>query len=155
MFQVFFGSVLPKAAFTSSAFMRSGGSPGSFRLCSSVPSPIIPGLIILADLLGALTIGLFVTLISLLKCDDAAALSNDHDSSERAFQVRVRNYSIRHCVGDGLPRALRTRPAPRQSYCLCAVQQSSPADILESSIRGCNYVTSCGLVIPDVRLSVP
>jgi len=98
--QGFFGSVLPKAASTSSAFIRAEGSPGSFKFCSSVPSPIIPGWVILADLLGASTIGLFVTRISLRKCDDAAALSNDHVSSERAFQVRVGNYSVRHCVGD-------------------------------------------------------
>jgi len=77
IFQGFFGSVLPKAASTSSAFMRLDGSPDSFRFCSSVPSPIIPGWVILDDLLGALTIGLFVTRISLCICDDAAALSND------------------------------------------------------------------------------
>jgi hypothetical protein len=52
-----------------------------------------------------------------------------------------------------LRRALRTRPTPRLSYRLCAEQQSSPADIFGSSIRDCNYVESCGLVILDVRLS--
>jgi hypothetical protein len=49
-----------------------------------------------------------------------------------------------------LRRALRTRPTPRLSYRLCAEQQSSPADIFGSSIRDCNYVESCGLVILDV-----
>jgi hypothetical protein len=103
--QGFFGSVLPKVASTSSAFMRAEGSPGSFKFCSSVPSPIIPGWVILADLLGALAFGLFVTRISQRKCDDAAALSNDHVSSKRAFQVRVGNYSVRIASGTPSSRA--------------------------------------------------
>ena len=40
----FFGACLPKAASTSSFLIRAPGLPRSSRFCSSVPSPIIPGL---------------------------------------------------------------------------------------------------------------
>jgi hypothetical protein len=45
---VFVEFFLPKAATTSFFFMRAAGSPRSPRLCSSVPSPIMPGCTIFA-----------------------------------------------------------------------------------------------------------